>query len=323
MAATATPPTRHAASGALAGAPPKMRLASGALAGAPLQRLVFAAMGTRVEVLLEAPPTSAVRGALARVRQEFERLESIFSRFRGDSELSRLNQAGSIEAGTDLREVVELALDARERTGGRFDPTLHDAVVAAGYDRTFDELDEHAPAHPVPDPAHPRDVTVRGGRIELGPGVRLDLGGIVKGYAADRCVRLIEPLGPCLVNAGGDLAVSGPRLEGPWPVAVDVPGARLTLAIAEGGLATSGRDRRRWRQHGEERHHLIDPRTCRPAQGGPLTVTVAAPSATDAEIAAKAVFLAGKHAEREAERLATTAVILRADGQPRVLGGLP
>jgi FAD:protein FMN transferase len=326
MAATAMStevlPMRRPASGALAGAPRERRPASGALAGAPMQRLAFAAMGTRVEVLLEAPPSRAARGALARVRDEFERLERIFSRFRRDSELSRLNEAGSIEAGPDLRAVVELALAARERTSGRFDPTLHDAIVAAGYDRTFDELDEHAPASPVPDPAHPRDVTVRGGRIELGPGVRLDLGGIVKGYAADRCVRLIEPLGPCLVNAGGDLAVSGPRPEGPWPVAVDVPGARLTLAVAEGGLATSGRDRRRWRRAGEERHHLIDPCTCRPAQGGPLTVTVAAASATDAEIAAKAVFLAGKHAELEAERLGTTAVILRADGQPRLVRGL-
>jgi FAD:protein FMN transferase len=291
-------------------------------AGRSLQRIAFAAMGTRVEALLEAPPTGAARAALALVREEFERLERIFSRFRPDSELSRLNEAGSIEAGPDLQAVVLLALAARERTAGRFDPTLHDALVAAGYDRTFDELDEHAPARPAPDPGKARDVFVRGRRIELGPGVRLDLGGIVKGYAADRCAQQLAPIGPCLVNAGGDLAVSGTRSEGPWPVAVDVPGAHLTLAVAGGGLATSGRDRRRWRQHGNERHHLIDPRTCKPAEGGPLTVTVAAPSATDAEVAAKSIFLSGEHAEREAERLGTPAVILRADGQPRLVGGL-
>ena len=286
------------------------------------QRLAFPAMGTRVEALLEAPPSGAVRAALARVRAEFDRLERIFSRFRRDSELSRLNEAGSIEAGPDLRAVVELALAAREHTAGRFDPTLHDAIVAAGYDRTFDELDEHAPARPAPDPGAARHVAVRGRRIELGPGVRLDLGGIVKGYTADRCAGLLAPLGPCLVNAGGDLAVAGTRSEGPWPVAVHVPNGRLTLAIASGGLATSGRDRRRWRQRGEERHHLIDPATCRPAEGGPLTVTVAAASATDAEIAAKSIFLAGERAEREAELLGTPAVIVRADGTPRLLGGL-
>ena len=314
MAAAAMPPRA-----------PMQRLAeaaSGCAAGAlPLQRLAFPAMGTRVEALLEAPPTSTARAALARVRDEFERLEAIFSRFRPDSELSRLNEAGSIEAGPDLRTVVELALAARERTAGRFDPTLHDALVAAGYDRTFEELDEHASARPAPDPARARDVTVRGRGIALGPGVRLDLGGIVKGYAADRCAQQLAPLGPCLVNAGGDLAVAGTRSAGPWPVAVDLPTGGLTLAVASGGLATSGRDRRRWRQRGEERHHLIDPATCRPAAHGPLTVTVAAPTATDAEVAAKSIFLAGECAEREAELLGTAAVIVRADGRPRLVGG--
>jgi FAD:protein FMN transferase len=287
-----------------------------------MERISFAAMGTRVEALLEAPPSSAAHAALARVREEFERLEGIFSRFRRDSELSRLNETGSIEAGPDLRAVVELALAARERTAGRFDPTLHDAVVAAGYDRTFDELDEHAAAPPAPDPRKARDVSVTGRRIELGPGVLLDLGGIVKGYAADRCARQLAPLGPCLVNAGGDLAVAGSRSAGPWPVAVDVPSGPLTLAVAAGGLATSGRDRRHWRQRGEERHHLIDPDTCRPAEGGPLTVTVAAPTATDAEVAAKSIFLAGDHAEHEAELLGTPAVIVSADGRARLVGGL-
>jgi thiamine biosynthesis lipoprotein len=287
-----------------------------------MERIAFPAMGTRVEALLEAPPTSGTRRALARVREEFERLEGIFTRFRHDSELSRLNEAGSIEAGPDLLEVVKLALAARERTGGRFDPTLHDALVAAGYDRTFDELDEHAAPRPAPDPRRSRHVTVSGRRIELGPGVRLDLGGIVKGYAADRCARQLAPLGPCLVNAGGDLAVAGTRAGGSWPVAVEVPNDTLTLAVASGGLATSGRDRRRWRQRGEKRHHLIDPLTCRPAERGPLTVTVAAPSATEAEVAAKSVFLAGERAERQAELLGTPAVIVRADGRPRLVGGL-
>lgn len=287
-----------------------------------MQRLAFPAMGTRVEALLDAPRSPAACVALACVRAEFERLERVFSRFRPDSELSRLNEAGSIEASADMRAVVELALAARERTGGRFDPTLHDALVAAGYDRTFDELDEHASEHPAPDPEAPRDVRLHGSRIELGPGVRLDLGGMVKGYAADRCARMLAPHGPCLVNAGGDLAVAGARPAGPWPVAVDVPDGLLTLAVGSGGLATSGRDRRRWRRSGEERHHLIDPATCRPAEGGPLTVTVAAASATDAEVAAKAIFLAGARAEHEAELLRTPAVIVRADGTPRLVGGL-
>ena len=287
-----------------------------------MQRLAFPAMGTGIEVLLDGPPSRAARAALAAVRAEFERLERTFSRFRADSELTRLNESGSIEASDDMREVVELALAARERTAGRFDPTLLDALVAAGYDRSFDELDERVAPDPDARCAAGGRVRVHGSRIELGAGVRLDLGGIVKGFAADRCARRLSELGPCLVNAGGDLAVGGDRGGEPWPVAVRLPRGQLTLGVAAGGLATSGRDRRRWRRRGEEHHHLIDPATRRPAAGAPLAVTVAAPSATEAEVLAKAVFLAGAGAARQAERFGTPAAIVAADGEVRLVGGL-
>jgi FAD:protein FMN transferase len=278
----------------------------------------FHSMGTWVECLVETPQSAALRDAFRRVEDEFGRLERKLSRFRRDSELSRLNRTRSILAGVDLLELVQLALDARERTGGRFDPTLHDALVAAGYDRTFAELvDDGVRSAPASGGGR---VTIRGRRIELGPDAALDLGGIAKGYAADRCVEWLAELGPALVNAGGDLAVSGPRADGPWAVAVDVPERPLTLSLSGGGIATSGRDRRRWLRCGEERHHLIDPRTLRPAVGGPRSVTVAAPSATAAEVAAKALFLAGPNAEREAALAGTPAVIVREDGRARVVG---
>jgi thiamine biosynthesis lipoprotein len=283
-----------------------------------MQRHRFDAMGTWVECLVEAPPTPALTRALRDVQDEFARLEAMLSRFRPESELSRLNRNGSVEASPELRELVALALAARRETGGRFDPTLHDAVVAAGYDRTFTALmDDGASTRR---PSGGGEVAIRGRRIELGRNAYLDLGGIAKGYAADRCVPVLAEHGPALVNAGGDLAVSGPRAHGrPWPVAVDVPSGLLTVTLDNGGLATSGRDRRRWRRDGEERHHLIDPQTLRPAEGGPISVTVAAASATAAEILAKALFLA-EDAEREASLAGMAAVIVPADGEPRLVG---
>ena len=318
-----------------------------------LQRVRFASMGTWVECLVEASPSAALDAAFADAEHEFAHLERKLSRFRADSELSRLNRERSIEASDDLLELTRLALDAREQTGGRFDPTLHDALVAAGYDRTFSELsaDAHrpapargvamparrfpaparpvalparrfpAPARPVPMPA--REVRISGRRIELGPRASLDFGGLAKGYAADRCVTRLAPLGAALVNAGGDLAVSGPRVDGPWPVGIALREGRpaaLSLAIAQGGLATSARDRRRWVRDGEERHHIIDPRTLRPAENTPLSVTAAARTATDAEIAAKALFLAGPDAAREAETAGLPAVISWDDGTTRLVG---
>ncbi len=285
-----------------------------------MQRFGFLAMGTDVDVLLDASPGPAANAALADVEREFGRLEQIFSRFLPDSELSRLNEAGELDASEEMREVVALALAARERTAGRFDPTVHDALVAAGYDRTFDDIDGHGGA-PVPAGG---GVRVTGRRIELDEGVRLDLGGIAKGYAVDRTLRTLAPCGPCLVNAGGDLAVSGLPDAGVWPVGVDTPSGPLTLGVKQGALATSGRDRRRWRtDDGEERHHLIDPSTGRPAGSDLFTVTVAAPTAVEAEVAAKALFLAGETAAAaEADAQGIPALLVTEDGRLRFAGGL-
>ncbi|HSC92865.1 MAG TPA: FAD:protein FMN transferase [Gaiellaceae bacterium] len=271
----------------------------------------FRAMGTEVELLVEAHEAGA---ELAAAEAAFHRLEAVLSRFRPASELSRLNAAGAIDASPDLARVVALAVEARERTGGLFDPTVHDAVVAAGYDRTFAELPDDGPPAPAGAPCG-GSVSVRGRRIELGAGVRLDLGGIGKGFAVDRAVAALAPAGPCLVDAGGDLAVSGVPAGGVWPVGVDLPDGRVTVGLEAGALATSGRDRRRWRRGGEERHHLVDPRTGRPAGGPILRATALAASAVEAEVLAKALFLG-------ADPAGATAVLVRADGSVAFTGAL-
>jgi FAD:protein FMN transferase len=248
----------------------------------------FRAMGTDIEILLDTEPGERAEDALDRAEAEFERLERVMSRFRDDSELSRLNRDGmTTGASPDLVRVVAMALEARETTAGRFDPTVHDAVVAAGYDRTFDAVEREAIAQAVAAP--PRcggTVLIEGRTIELQPGFRLDLGGIGKGYAADRVADLLAVVGPCLVNAGGDLAVRG----GAWPVGVT---DEITLELTRGGLATSGRDRRNWIRNRQARHHLIDPATGLSATDTPMRVTVVAESAVAAEVAATTAFLGG------------------------------
>jgi len=287
-----------------------------------MERHAFHAMGTGIEAFLDAAPEPEAVLGLASVEREFRRLEGLLTRFDEASELSRLNAAGAIEAGEDLLAVVELALAAHERTGGRFDATVHDALVAAGYDRTFELLVGDSAT--VAPPRTAGGVRVRGRRIELDPGVRLDLGGIGKGYAVDRAVALLAPLGPCLVNAGGDLAVAGVPDGGVWPVAVETPSGPLTLGLERGALATSGSDRRRWRAgDAVHHHHLIDPATRRPSDSDLLRVTVTAPTAVEAEVLAKALFLAGEHAAvAEAHELGVPALLVTADGRVRRAGGL-
>ena len=287
-----------------------------------MERTEFRAMGTDVELVLDVPAGGPSGDAFAAVRDEFARLEATLSRFRPESELSELNRAGRLDAGPDLLRVTELALEARERTGGRFDPTVHEALVAAGYDRTFEEVGAGGAVvatRPAARCLGAVTVARETGEIALGPGVKLDFGGIGKGYAVDRACELLALFGPCLVSAGGDLAVHG----GSWPVGVETPAGALTLELTGGAIATSGSDRRRWRTPLGDAHHLIDPRTGSPAETDLLRVTVAGRTAVEAEVLAKALFLAGaEEAAVEADELGAPAVLTLLDGTTVLAGGL-
>lgn len=282
-------------------------------------------MGTKVELFLAREPDRGSSEALDGAEREFERLEALLSRFRPDSELSQLNAAGRLVVGEDMLAVVELALEARERTSGRFDPTVHDALVQAGYDRTFEEVlqEGHAPAAPPARCGGGVTVDRAYGRIELEAGVRLDLGGIGKGYAADRAAAILSEAGPALVDAGGDIAAIGRPDAIGWRVGIETPAVTMTLALGDGAVATSGRDRRRWRRNGVEQHHLIDPATGRPASGDLLRATVVARTAVEAETLAKSFFLAGERtAIAEAEATRVPCVLVTDDERTVVAGGL-
>lgn len=240
----------------------------------------LAGMGTTIELSLDAPDGPEAGAALDRAVRAFEEVERTCSRFRPDSELSRLNRRRAGVVSPLLADVLRAALDGRARTGGLFDPTVHDAVVAAGYDRAFERIDACPALPPAPGGA---DVALDGRHVRLGPGARIDLGGIAKGYAADRACDELARVGRCLVDAGGDVAVSGT-----WIVGVDGGPA---LELTDAAVATSGRDRRRWRCGDAFAHHLIDPATGAPAETRTLRATVVAPTATEAEVLAKAAFL--------------------------------
>ena len=259
------------------------------------------------------------------MEDEFHRLDGLLSRFRPESELCELNERGSMVVGEDLLRVTEIALEARERTDGRVDPTVHDALLAAGYDRTFSEIPPDAAGEPV-------QTLVRcGGRvtvdrrlsiIELEPGTRLDFGGIAKGDAVDRACRILAAAGRAssAPAATSRSTASRRRASGRWtsrPPRDDSPEAD------DGAVATSGRDLRRWRRGGRELHHLIDPTTGLPAETGLLRVTAVAGSAVEAEIMAKALFLAGEEkAVSEAEELGVPRLLVTEDGRTVWAGGL-
>ena len=267
-----------------------------------LARGSFPAMGTRVSVLAPTRRPDAIDA----VRQTFGRWDEHLSRFRPDSELSRLNAAAGapVEVSRLLWQVTSAALDAAAATGGLFDPTLLRPLEALGYDRDFDDLPADRPAAggaPVMAAGSWRSVSLDGEHqaVCLPAAVGLDFGGIAKGMAVDAALATLAALGiePAVVEAGGDLAVHGlPDGCAAWPIAVELEAGSRTIGLARGALATSSTARRRWRAGGEERHHLLDPRTGLPAASGVRSATVAALTCRQAEVAAKVALILGPDA---------------------------
>ncbi|MSO79957.1 MAG: FAD:protein FMN transferase [Acidimicrobiia bacterium] len=267
----------------------------------------FRAMGTDIVVV----GVDASSDLIDEVPAMVERLEAQWSRFRPESELCRLNGSSGapVVVSEDLFAVIERAVLGWRVTNGRYDPTVLDAVVAAGYDRDFDAVEREGESV-EPTQAAPGcegielDRVV--GSVLLPPGVALDLGGIGKGYAADLIAHELIDDGAAgvLVSLGGDARALGapPRSEG-WSIEIDDPfhvegGDRggddlRRVRLQEGAVATSSRMRRAWSRGGVPMHHLIDPATGGPVSSGLASVTVIAAEAWYAEILSKAAFVAG------------------------------
>jgi len=269
-----------------------------------MHEVQFRAMGTNVHLIV----VGGDEELLERGRARLDDLERRWSRFIADSELSTLNAlAGSGEpvALTSVTfDLVTAALDAWRASGGVFDPTILPSLVAAGYDRSFDE--GHGPTSLTGHVSRCSEIVIddAGHTVVLPAGCALDLGGIGKGRAADLVAAdlLEEGADGVCINLGGDLRVAGvaPDDAPAWAVAVDDPTTPAgthdlyVVGLADAALATSSTTRRRWESaDGTTLHHLIDPRTGRPATTGIASVTVIASTAVAAELAAKVSLIEG------------------------------
>lgn len=267
-------------------------------------QLPFRAMGCEMLAILDDESPDGAR-RLSAVPGWFAAWEQRLSRFRPDSELSRLNArpACRVRVSHTLWDVVRVALDTADRSGGLLSPALLNELESAGYDRPFDEMSGESAAPAMRSAAGWQAIRTDSAErtIQLPAGVRIDLGGTAKGWAADSAARRLTRYGAALVDAGGDIAVRGPRSDGePWTIAVADPiqpdRDLALLRIVSGGVATSGIDYRRWRKDGVWKHHLIDPRTGEPAETDLVSATVVGPSTVEAEAAAKIVMLLGAEA---------------------------
>jgi thiamine biosynthesis lipoprotein len=239
----------------------------------------FRSMGCEIVV------GGATDAELKQVRELFDARDRMFSRFRADSELNRVNAVRVAALSPEFARTLAVAFAAAVATDGLVDPTVGRAVEAAGYDRDFDLLE------PSPDPvaaaAVPglRSLRVADTFVHRPLGTTLDLNGTVKSLAADDALRLLGRGG--FVSAGGDVATQGECV-------VSLPGG-AAVTLRSGGIATSGPATRRWLRGGQWHHHLIDPRTGKPSTSRWSYVTVAADDCVGADVAAKAAFLLDAH----------------------------
>jgi thiamine biosynthesis lipoprotein len=216
------------------------------------------------------------------------RMGARLTRFAPDSELSLFNSSAGrwVEISAELELLLRESLRAFETSRGLVNVAVLPAMAAIGYTRP---LSEGVPTATVPRPtalpALPDVLNVRPGAARLVPGAGIDLGGIAKGWMADR---LCETLGPnALANIGGDISAAGEgAARGGWPVGL----TGVTVLLRNRGAATSSVRRRSW---GGENHHLIDPRTGLPARTGLEEVSVIAANGVEAEIVAKTALLVG------------------------------
>lgn len=288
------------------------------------------AMGSQVDIAVVDGPVSSLDAGRCVVAD----LERAWSRFRDDSEISRLNRARGewVTIDSSTRALLELMRQGHDASDGLFDPTVLDAVTAAGYDRSVTWPEPGRPVFrldgrgtPGPAPGLGSLVLDRG-RARIAPGVGVDPGACGKGLAADMVVEamLAEGAAGVLVSVGGDVAAGGatPDDRG-WGVQVTGPGDRVLalLALSGGGVATSATWRRRWqRADGTMAHHVIDPRTGLSSTGPAVQATVLAATAGWAEVMATTLLLGP---QEEVPALATLpAVFVDSEGGVGLQGGV-
>jgi thiamine biosynthesis lipoprotein len=297
--------------------------------------VAFRALGTTAVLAVTDPSARADGRAL--LEDELAAIDHACSRFRDDSELSHVNtEAGRTVAVSPLfLEALNVALRAARLTDGCVDPTIGQALKLVGYDRDFAEVASNGPALRVRARRVPgwQRIEIDEARrtVRVPRGVALDFGATAKALAADRAAARIARVTGCgvLVTLGGDCSVAGPPPDEGWVIRLadrhDAPADSdgPAVALRAGGLATSGTAARRWIRGGVEMHHVIDPATGKPAVEVWRTVSVAAASCVDANIASTASIVLGAGAPDWLRARGLTARLVASNGRVETVGDWP
>jgi FAD:protein FMN transferase len=288
--------------------------------------------------VLRVADQAQLRIAVRRAQAEIDAIDRACSRFRKDSDLCRVNAAEgpAVRVHPLLIEALEVALRAARLTDGDLDPSIGAALELAGYDRDWSLMGAVAGDQVVV-----RALRRAGWqsvkidrlrrRVQVPAGVKLDLGATAKAWAADRAVAAaFQATGAgALLSLGGDIATAGPPPRSGWQIRVtddhrsppSAPGQ--TIVLRDGGLATSSTTVRRWIKGGVRMHHILDPSTGEPSRGIWRTVSVAAATCAEANIASTCAILRSERAIDWLAELGLPARLVANDGAVTHVGDWP
>lgn len=232
---------------------------------------------------------------------EIRRLEGLFSATDEDSEICALNQNGTAELSTETAELLSKSIVLSERTGGAFEPTVYPLVSAWGFTSgdahvlTQEELDTLLPLVGI------EHLTLEGATATLTDGAQVDLGGIAKGYTAQKCLELLAEKGvhTAMLSLGGNVQTLGTKPDGSaWVIGIanpEEPSEAIATLTFTGSMAivTSGGYQRYFDSDGTRYHHILDPETGKPAETELASVTILTRDGTTADALSTALFVMG------------------------------
>ncbi len=262
-------------------------------------------MGTDIDiraVVEDKTEKEKAKKDLKEAKAVFLSKEKIFSRFDPKSELCRINKNIGVwqKATPDILYLAGRALQYNKISGGLYDPRIIEILEKIGYSSDFKKRDFSKSELPAEFFAFRTglidDLKIDGGKIFFAR--RMDFSGTAKGYIVDLAAEFLKRCGwkNFLVDAGGDMMISGANSEGKkWRIAVEgIPEEKLMLEISDKGIATSGISRKKWQIKGKNFHHLVNPKNPNEFSYEIRTVSVIAENTENADGRAKTLVLMGK-----------------------------
>lgn len=265
---------------------------------------------------------------------EINRLETVLSAEKQESDIYKLNETGSGTLSTDTKNIVSKALEINKTTNGAFDISIYPLMVKWGFTtQKYNVPSKNEISKLLKDVDSSKIIfDEKSGNIKLKENMKIDLGGIAKGYTSNRVMQIFKECGvkSGLVSLGGNVQALGTKTDGTaWQIAIENPDKSSdyigVVSVKDKAVITSGGYERYFEKNGKTYHHILDPETGYPAESGVKSVTIVSDDGTLADALSTSLFVMGKEKAldywREHKNEFDT-VLVEDNGDITITGGL-